>query len=157
MAIMIRVTELMAVCFWFLWKFIKIFYFLDCPPRILGGFTWRLQKEPPISNGKISISRRDTLFVCYLFMANTARGTDRRRYFSWWRILLASLQDDIFSGSPVLLFPSMLCWPMWIYIFFALSDLKVKWILPGITLCPYWPIAINFWTTRWVYDRSNFT
>ena len=27
--------------------------FLDCPPRILGGFTWRLQKEPPISNNKI--------------------------------------------------------------------------------------------------------
>ena len=27
--------------------------FLDCPPRILDGFIWRLQKEPPISNSKI--------------------------------------------------------------------------------------------------------
>ena len=31
----------------------RVSIFLDCPPRILGGFTWRLQKEPPISNSKI--------------------------------------------------------------------------------------------------------
>ena len=53
MAIMIRVAELMARCFWILWEFIEFLYFLDCPPRILGGITWRLQKEPPISNSKI--------------------------------------------------------------------------------------------------------
>jgi len=53
MAIMIRVAELMARCFWFLWEFVGFFYFLDCPPKILGGFTWRLQKKPPISNSKM--------------------------------------------------------------------------------------------------------
>ena len=53
MSIMIRITELMAGCFLFLWEFVRFFYFLDCPPRILGGFIWRLQKEPPISNIKI--------------------------------------------------------------------------------------------------------
>ena len=45
---------MMAGCFWFLWEFEGFLYFLDYPPRILGGFTWRLQKEPPISNSKIS-------------------------------------------------------------------------------------------------------
>ena len=49
MAIIIRAAELIARYFWFLSEFVKIFYFLDCPLRILGGFTWRLQKEPPIS------------------------------------------------------------------------------------------------------------
>jgi hypothetical protein len=29
------------------------FFFLDYTPRILWGFTWRPQKEPPISNSKI--------------------------------------------------------------------------------------------------------
>jgi hypothetical protein len=29
------------------------FVFLGCPPRILGGITWRPQNEPPISNSKI--------------------------------------------------------------------------------------------------------
>ena len=28
-------------------------FFLEPPPRILCGFMWRLQKEPPISNSKI--------------------------------------------------------------------------------------------------------
>ena len=32
-------------------------FFLDCPPRILGGFSWRLQKEPAISNSKIGVYR----------------------------------------------------------------------------------------------------
>ena len=27
--------------------------FLDYPTRILDGFIWRLQKEPPISNSKM--------------------------------------------------------------------------------------------------------
>ena len=49
MIIMIRVAE----CFWFLWEFVGFLYFLDCLPRILGGFTWRLQKKHPISNSKI--------------------------------------------------------------------------------------------------------
>jgi hypothetical protein len=31
-------------------------FFLDYPPRILDGITWRLQKEPPISNSKITYS-----------------------------------------------------------------------------------------------------
>ena len=53
MAIMIRVAELMARCFWFLWEFVEFLYILDCPPRILDGFIWRLQKEPPINNSKI--------------------------------------------------------------------------------------------------------
>jgi hypothetical protein len=30
------------------------FIFLGYPPRILSGITWRLQKEPPISNSKIT-------------------------------------------------------------------------------------------------------
>ena len=54
MAIMIRVGELMAGCFWFLWEFVGFLYFLDCPLRILGAFTWRLQKEPSISNSKMA-------------------------------------------------------------------------------------------------------
>ena len=58
MAIMIRVAELMARCFWFLWEFVGFLYFLDCPPRILGGFTWRLQNEPPISNIKIILQKK---------------------------------------------------------------------------------------------------
>jgi hypothetical protein len=33
--------------------FFNFSFFLDCPPRILGGFTWRPQKEPLISNSKI--------------------------------------------------------------------------------------------------------
>jgi hypothetical protein len=37
--------------------------FLDCPPRILGGITWRPQKEPPISNSKIGFSYRSRLVV----------------------------------------------------------------------------------------------
>ena len=53
MAIMIRVAELMTRCFWFLWEFVGFLSFLDYPSRILGGFTWRLQKKPPISNSKI--------------------------------------------------------------------------------------------------------
>ena len=57
MTIMIRVVELMA---WMFLIFVRIcrisLFFLDCPPRILGGFTWRFQKEPPISNSKM---RRD--------------------------------------------------------------------------------------------------
>jgi len=53
MAIMIRVAELMAECFWFLWEFVGFLYFLDCSPSFLGGFTWRLQKKPPISNSKM--------------------------------------------------------------------------------------------------------
>ena len=52
MAIMIRVAELMAGCFWFLWEFIGFLYFLNGQSRILCGFTWRLQKEPPISSSK---------------------------------------------------------------------------------------------------------
>ena len=39
MVVMIRVAELMARCFWFLWEFVGFLYFLDCPPGILGGFT----------------------------------------------------------------------------------------------------------------------
>ena len=58
MAIMIRVAELMARCFWILWEFARFLYFLDCPPRILGGISWRLQKELPISNSKIASNGR---------------------------------------------------------------------------------------------------
>ena len=61
MAIMIRVAELMARCFWFLWEFVGFLYFLDCPPRILDGFIWRLQKKPPISNIKIDNELMATL------------------------------------------------------------------------------------------------
>jgi hypothetical protein len=53
MTIMIRDIELMTGCFWFLWEFKGFLYFLGCPPRFLGGITWRPQKEPPISNSKI--------------------------------------------------------------------------------------------------------
>jgi hypothetical protein len=28
-------------------------FFLECPPEILGGFAWRPQKDPIISNRKI--------------------------------------------------------------------------------------------------------
>jgi hypothetical protein len=35
--------------------FFNFSFILDCPPRILGNFTWRPQKEPPISNSKIQI------------------------------------------------------------------------------------------------------
>jgi len=39
--------------------FVRIYrislFFLDCPPRILSSFVWRLQKEPLISNSKIPI------------------------------------------------------------------------------------------------------
>jgi hypothetical protein len=52
MTIMIRDVELMVGCFFFL-EFIGLLYFLDCPPTILGGITWRSQKEPPISNSFI--------------------------------------------------------------------------------------------------------
>ena len=45
MAIIIRVVRLMARCFLFLWEFIGILYFLECPPMILGGFSWILQKS----------------------------------------------------------------------------------------------------------------
>ena len=55
MTIMIRVVELMAVYFLFLWEFVGFLYFLDCPPRILGGITWRLQKNHLISNSKIEL------------------------------------------------------------------------------------------------------
>ena len=53
MVIIIRVVGLMARCFWFLWEFIGFIYFLEYQSRILGGFMWRLQKNPPISNSKI--------------------------------------------------------------------------------------------------------
>ena len=67
MAIMITVAELMARCFCFLWKFVEFLYFLDCPPRILGGFVWRLQKEPPISNSKVGWGWfRNELIFCRL-------------------------------------------------------------------------------------------
>jgi hypothetical protein len=32
--------------------FFNFFFFLDYPPRILGGFMWKPQKEPLISNSK---------------------------------------------------------------------------------------------------------
>ena len=58
MTIMIRVAELMARCFFFL-RICRIsLFYLDCPPRILGGFTWRLQKKPPISNSKMMMKRK---------------------------------------------------------------------------------------------------
>jgi hypothetical protein len=44
MAIMIRVV-LPDVSI-FLWEFLEFLYFLECPPRILSGFMWRLQKKP---------------------------------------------------------------------------------------------------------------
>ena len=55
MAIMIRVAELMTKYFWILWEFVGFLYFLDCPPRILDVITWRLQKDPLISNSKIEL------------------------------------------------------------------------------------------------------
>ena len=39
--------------FCFLENFYNFSCFLGCPSRILGGFMWRLQKEPPINNSKI--------------------------------------------------------------------------------------------------------
>jgi hypothetical protein len=54
MTIMIRDIELMAGCFCFLLEFKGFLYFLGCTPRILGGITWRAQKELPISNSKIA-------------------------------------------------------------------------------------------------------
>ena len=35
----------MCGCFYFFWEFLEFLSFLECPPRILGGFTWRLQKS----------------------------------------------------------------------------------------------------------------
>ena len=40
--------------FAFLYNFLN-FSILRRPPRILGGFTWRLQKEPPVTNSKLTI------------------------------------------------------------------------------------------------------
>ena len=45
MAIIIRFVRLMARWFWFLWEFIEFLYFLECPPRIIGDFMWRLQRS----------------------------------------------------------------------------------------------------------------
>ena len=53
MTIMIRVVELLADVSDFCENLYDFSIFLDCPPSILGGFIWRLQKEPPISNSKI--------------------------------------------------------------------------------------------------------
>ena len=59
MAIMIRVAELMPDVSDFCENLLDFSIFLDSLPRILGGFTWRLQKEPPISNSKIQTYMTD--------------------------------------------------------------------------------------------------
>jgi len=81
MAIMIRVAKLMARCFWFFWEFVGFLYFLDCPPRILSGFTWRLQKEPPISNSKMPtsmVSTKDTYQSLRLESISLLRGKKKQ-------------------------------------------------------------------------------
>jgi hypothetical protein len=53
---MIRVVGLMAGFFNFCENFQDFSMFLECPLRILGGFTWKLQKKLPIipiTNSKI--------------------------------------------------------------------------------------------------------
>ena len=46
MVIIIRVVGLMAGCFFIFVRIYRIsLFFLECPPRILGGFTWRLQRS----------------------------------------------------------------------------------------------------------------
>ena len=50
MAINIPIFQLMVGCFWLLWEFLRFYLFSQ---RISWGLTWRLQKEPPISNSKI--------------------------------------------------------------------------------------------------------
>jgi hypothetical protein len=51
---MVNQINWMARCFAFLWEFLRFLsFFLEYLPKILGGFTWRLQKEPPISNSKM--------------------------------------------------------------------------------------------------------
>ena len=45
MTIMIRVVGLTVRCFWFLWEFLGFTYFLECSPRILGGFTWVFKRR----------------------------------------------------------------------------------------------------------------
>jgi hypothetical protein len=70
MTIMIKVAELMTECFWFLWEFIGFLYFLDCPSKILGGFTWRLQKKkPPISNSKMIVVDSQRLYALLTALA----------------------------------------------------------------------------------------
>ena len=45
MVVIIRVVGLMAGYFWFFWEFIGFLYFSECPPKLICGFTWRLQKS----------------------------------------------------------------------------------------------------------------
>ena len=53
MAIMIRVDKRWPDVSDFCENLQDFSIFLDCSPRILGGFTWRLQKEPPNGSSKI--------------------------------------------------------------------------------------------------------
>ena len=57
MVIIIRVVGLMAECFLFLREFIGILYFLECPPKIQGGFMWRIQMSL-----QLVIVRKDVVF-----------------------------------------------------------------------------------------------
>ena len=46
MTIMIRVVGLMVGYFLFLWEFSRIsLFFLEYPPRVLGGFMWMLESS----------------------------------------------------------------------------------------------------------------
>jgi hypothetical protein len=98
----------------------------------------------------ISSSRTHTSFVTCSWQTRHEDQIGLETIFSWWRILLASLQDDV----------------LWLQCYYfdrccvgqcacISSSLWVTWrwsefCLACITLCPYWPIAIIFWTTRWI-------
>jgi hypothetical protein len=91
-----------------------------------------------------------------VFRENTTRGTDKARIdIVMVKNLAGSLQDDDIQLAPLCYYINRCCVGQcaacissWLF-----SDLKVKWIMPGITLSPYQPVAINFETTsssRWM-------
>ena len=64
-------------------------FFLNYPPKILGRFTWRLQKEPLISNSKILSKRKKVHFtfltnqICLLKPLKSQNQFISPNYFNW--------------------------------------------------------------------------
>ena len=63
--IMIRVVGLMTGCFYFYENLYDLSIFLKCPPRILGGFMWRLKRSLQLVKVSLYANLWDYLYYFY--------------------------------------------------------------------------------------------
>ena len=103
--------------FLILWEFLEFFDFLECPPRILRGFTWRLQRS---LHCRID-GRMFLIFVKIFGISLFFRVSTRILHGFIWR-LQSSLQLIIVRYDRVCtheieletLFETLLTVPLWI-------------------------------------------